>query len=194
MALSPDLPTVVIPSAQAPRRPPGRPRTRDDRSGDPRMATAAKEANPFLIEDEEYLPYVPDTKDWHYKWMRGNLGDKADGRNIIRQMRSKFQYEIVKPSDVPEFMPNAVSRKDLGGECIQFNDVVLVRCPMKRYLQYMEAVDIRTNQNQRATAQAVREKLGGKFSEQDFDVTDSEKRVMESITKAEYEPADEFAP
>lgn len=189
----PNLPENVLQSSKPPPSR-GRPKARDDRAADPRMASRAKEENPFLLDDEEYLPKVPDTKDWHYFWMRSNLGDRADGKNIIRKLRSKFQYEIVKPSDVPEFMPNAVSRQDLGGDCIQFNDVVLTRCPQIRYRQYLEAQQIRTHQNTRQTGREVRERLSERFREGQYEVDDSTKRVMEEISDRPYETEDEFRP
>lgn len=183
---------VVLKSSQPPRKPP-RAKQRDEIADDPRLVSAMEEENPFMIEDEEFLPRVPDSRDWHYFWMRANRGDKADGQNIIRKMRSKFQYEIVKPSDLPEFMPNKATRPDIGADVIQFNDVVLVRCPQIRYQQYLEANAARARHQKGAGTQRAREKLGQHFDDRPGGYVDKERRVMESIAGGS-DDRDEFRP
>lgn len=150
-----------------------------DPQSDPRFATSDDEANPFLLDDEEFLPKVPDTKDWHYFWMRVQKGDKPDGQNIVRKMRSKFQYELVRPRDFPEFLPNSGSHERLDGEVIQFNDVVLVRCPMIRYRQYLAAQQTLQARARGETTDDVRRKLGEHYSH--ADARDTVQRVSDTI-------------
>lgn len=181
----------ILHSSQ-PAAPPRAKRSRgraDDRAADPRLPD---EPNPFLLDDEEYLPKVPDTRDWHYFWMRVQKGDKGDGQNIVRKMRSKWQYEYVRPSEMPDFAPNAGRHEKIDGDVIQFNDVVLVKCPRIRYVQYMQAHQSRVAAMRGQSIREARERFGDHIYSSD--TRDTETRMNDTISAAPGEFGDEFAP
>lgn len=172
-------------------RPPAGPRqkrarTRED---DPRLGA---EPNPFMIDDEESLPRVPDTRDWHFFWMRVQSGDKGDGKNIIRKMRSKWQYEYVRPDEMPDFRPNATKHEKIEGDVIQFNDLVLVKCPRIRYLQFMQAHESRMRSMRGQSTQRVKEEFGEHFYAPDS--KDTEALMNDSFRAPAEELRDEFVP
>lgn len=178
----------ILHSSQPAKAPAKRARSRD-RADDPRLAA---EPNPFEVDDEEILPRVPDTRDWHYFWMRVQKGDKGDGGNIIRKMRSKWQYEYVRPSQMPDFAPNAAKHEKIDGEVIQFNDLVLVRCPMLRYRQFIQAHENRMGAMRGQSTREVRERLGDHFSAADS--KDTETRMQDTIRGRPDDYGEEFAP
>lgn len=109
----------------------------------------AEEIRDFMREEENQLPYVPDTRDWHYKWTRCQLGDKADGSNLVAHLNGKMGYELVRGKEM--LPPNIilVSLQLKAGDyndCYQYRDSILMRCPMRNYKLARKAAEVRTRQ------------------------------------------------
>lgn len=116
----------------------------------------AFEENPFLQEDQQGLPYVPDEpdKDIAYCWIRHSLGGQSDAKNILANTTGKLRYEFVKAEDMPHLMPLKAEQAGMGG-LIVYNDVALAKTSYRRREQYKDAIRQRTNQ----TVQTNRDKV-----------------------------------
>lgn len=105
------------------------------------------EIQKFMQEDENTIPFVPDTPEWHYKWARVRLGDKDDGSNIVANLNGRMGFEVV---DGPDMLPPGTKLQSLsiksgdyqGG--YQFRDTVLMRCPMRNHKLSIIAASRRT--------------------------------------------------
>lgn len=118
-------------------------RSENDRGHNGRAATkrtaefSEEEIKSFMTEEANHLPYVPDTADHHYLWMRTKLPSKGDdGSNIVSTLNGRMGYELVRgPDDLPpgyDLKPLRIKDGDYQ-DCYQFSDCVLVRCPMRNY-------------------------------------------------------------
>ena len=126
----------IRPEAQSAPVSPGMPKPR------------ANPSNPFLVDDEFTLPYVPDDDQWHYCWLRHKIGNEDDQKNMVRHLNGKMPYEVVTLEMLPKEMQKGFSTLKVSqGQhtgAIAINDVVLGRCPMHLYRKLVEAQDIRT--------------------------------------------------
>lgn len=107
------------------------------------------EIRDFMSEEENLLPKVPDTKDWHYKWTRVQIGGKDDGGNIVANINGKMGYEIVTGPDMlpPGLNLDSLSLREGDHQgAYQFRDAMLMRCPMRNYKLSMIASHRRARQ------------------------------------------------
>lgn len=112
-------------------------RTGNGRDANQRTAEfTEQEIQQFMQQDENIMPYVPDTRDWHYKWARKRLGNKDDGANIANNVNGRLGYEIVTG---PDMLPAKCDIKSLSiksGDQMtgyEFSDCILMRCPMRNH-------------------------------------------------------------
>lgn len=140
-----------------------RARTEDGRAGESRRHENRPQAaaNPFLVDDEDILPRIPDDEEFAYKWMRGLLGGEMDGRNYIAHTTGKLAYEIVRPDQMPDLKPLALKHAH-AGPCIQINDCILVRIPKVLRDLYLNAMNTKADQLAGALKAQVEENISDK--------------------------------
>lgn len=139
---------------QITRSRPGRPR--GERSA-PRAARRGPrpDAEDFGMFQEfdnfSTLPFVPDTRDWHYCWVRVSDSHGPDAKNLRKFLYGPVRYEVVPVSEMMELQEfRATHAAGANGEAIQIDDVVLMRCPQplyqkqQRYYEYVAKMQSRT--------------------------------------------------
>lgn len=102
----------------------------------------------FIREEENVLPHVPDTEEWHYHWGRDRIGEKDDGSNVHDKLNGRMGYEVVTEDKLPpgfSLKPLQIKAGDhMGG--FRYRDCILLRCPMINYRKWLAAAEYRTRQ------------------------------------------------
>lgn len=78
------------------------------------------------------LPQLPNIPGFHLCWVpisSNNIYDTVDHRKNIG-------YSVVKPEEVPNFLPNQNRSAQTEG-CVSYNELVLMKIPEKLYQLYM---------------------------------------------------------
>lgn len=124
-----------------------------------------RERNPFLDEVQSTLPYIPDTPEWSYMWMRHSIRGEADGGNLNMHLNGRLRYEYVRPEEMPNL--SMFHHRDVGVASdlgvIRVNDVVLMKTSTKMRRMYLEACEIRASalgEMLRQRAYSVRDSQG----------------------------------
>lgn len=112
-----------------------------------RAAQANPGYNPFLEEDNDVLPKVPEIPGYATLWVRHGLAGTPDAMNIMRHTGGRMPYEYVRPSEVPELATLAERSPMYSQEegVIRVNDVVLMKTLKATKDLYMAAVHERAN-------------------------------------------------
>lgn len=95
-----------------------------------------EELNEFLVEEQNILPFIPDTEEFHYHWARVRMLDKDDGSNVHDKLNGRMGYEVVTPDKLPKgfsLAPLSIKGGDYSGG-FQYRDCLLLRCPMRNFL------------------------------------------------------------
>lgn len=165
------------------RRKPGRP-PRGDRP-DPRQARTVRESEDFgefsEFENHSVLPNVPDTREWHYCWVRVSVQGAADGKNLVKHLNGTVRYEPVPASEMPGLLhfraTNAINGS--GADIIQVDDVVLMRCSRATHEKQLRYYDHRAGLQR----QALKAKTNDELKDSRIKVTyeDEEKTTVEMV-------------
>lgn len=139
-----------------------------------------------FLEAQDKLPYIPDTDDWHFFWARSRIGNETDGKNLGNKLNSRLLYSIVTTDDL-RLIPDApdlrmhVKKSPMDEPWIQLGDMVLLKCPMSKWLRKKEAEQyLATEQRGQPTrdARAVFRRKGKSiFYEPDYEDDDRVENV-----------------
>ncbi|HXO73221.1 MAG TPA: hypothetical protein VN838_30060 [Bradyrhizobium sp.] len=81
------------------------------------------------FDHESILPYVPDTDEWHYCWMRAVVNGEPDKKNINKYLNGKVRWEAVSPDELNGLVSYRATNANVSNSgVIQIDDVVLMRC------------------------------------------------------------------
>lgn len=132
------------------------------------------------------LPYIPDTDAWHFFYARSRIGAEPDGDNIQRKLNGPEHYSLVtlddlaQVPDAPDLRMHVKASIFPDQPWIQVGDMVLMKCPMRRYLLKQRAEQFRADEQREMPTQAARQEFGKRFSQADYE--DSEVRRVEGWT------------
>jgi hypothetical protein len=151
---------------QIERRRPGRPPRADRAPVRPERTSARASADEFGMfrdfDNYSTLPSVPDTRDWHYCWVRVSVNGAPDGKNIGKYMRGPVRYETVPASEFDDLQQFRATHAAGGnGDVIQIDDVVLMRCRQDLHQKQKRFYDYRASQQR----EALRAETNDRFRE-----------------------------
>jgi hypothetical protein len=78
------------------------------------------------------LPTVPSIRGYHLCWVPAQSNNTFD----TIQHRQRLGYEVVKPEEMPNYNLNSNRAASVDG-CIAYNELVLMKLPLRLYELYM---------------------------------------------------------
>lgn len=132
------------------------------------------------------LPEIPDTDQWHWFYCRTRIGGEPDGANIARKLNGPEHYslatleDLAAVPDAPDLRMHVKQSIFPDQPWIQINDVVVMKCPMRRYLLKQKAEQFRADEQRNQPTDAARATFGKRFREADYE--DSERREVAGWT------------
>lgn len=146
------------------RRKPGRP-PRGDRAELRPTSRAVRDTEEFgefnEFDNHSVLPYVPDTRDWHYLWVRVSVQGAVDGKNLSKHLNGTVRYEAVPASEMPGLVHfKASNAAGTNGDVIQVDDVVLMRCSRSLHEKQLRYYDHVAAQKSATLKAQTKERMG----------------------------------